>query len=252
VAYADRVLRLDPDSGDLDLEVIMPWPDEVSSVTRLAAAGTDLMIAADLASGGSRLYRYGSERLRAVCDHTDSLSALATLGNYVYGGDNQGRLLRLGTSAWDVQYETEQDLVLCLGLNGATLFAGTGSEGQIYSSVSGWGPNADMGWDEVRAAVSFNGWMYAGGSGAGGQYLWFEQAARSWAQAIELDDATAVNDLVVVAGANGQQLYAATTGDGSASALWRVEIADAGELVLPAEWFAEDAPMRQYGFGVIA
>jgi len=217
-------------------------------VSRLAAAGNDLAVAATLAAGGSRLYRLAGDRLRAICDHDHEITALQTLGNYLWVGNDNGDIL-IVQSGFMLQHATGEAAVRSLALNGNTIYAGTGDQGKIYRRVAGWAESVDLGWDVVRALASFNGWIYAGGSGTGGQYLWFE-SNDGWVQALELADVTAVHDLAVVQQGVTQQLFAATTQGGASCNLVRIEVAEDGDLVLPAEWFAVGY-CRQYGFQVL-
>jgi len=249
VATGDRVLALDPDTGELHMDLGIPWPDEVAAVSKLAAAGNDLAVAAALEGGGSRLYRLAGDKLTAAGDHAHEITALQAIGSYLWAGNDQGHILVVA-DGFLLQHATSEAAVVSFGANGNTIYAGTGDDGKIFRRVSGWAQSADMGWTAAKALASCNGWIYAGGDGTGGQYLWYEAAPGSWVQALELADVTAVNDLAVVQQGVTQQLFAATARDGNSSDLVRIEMAEDGELVLPAEWFAPGY-CRQYGFEVL-
>jgi len=246
VAHSDRVLLL-PEDGSLGMEILMPWPDVVTSVDRLAIAGGELVMAATLAAGGTRLYRYDGTRIAAVCDHDYQVTAIALCGAVLMVGNANGDVLQLSGTALQLAYATGEDSVRALGINGSTIYAGTGDSGLIYSKVVGWGQSADMGWTKVRALASYNGWQYAGGDGTGGQYLWYESAPSTWVQAMELTGATAVHDLLAVSTAGAEQLFAAVSG-AAAGATWRVEMATVDGIVAGREWI--DHPT--YEFGVLA
>jgi hypothetical protein len=248
VAHSDRILLL-PEDGSLGMEIGMPWPDVVSTVDRLAVVGDDLVIAATLAAGGSRLYRYGGDAPMAVCDHDYEITALRLCGAQLYAGNANGDIVQLAAAgnALQLAYASGQASVTALGINGSTIYAGTGDSGLICRKVVGWGQSADMGWTQVRALASYNGWQYAGGDGTGGQYLWYEATAGSWVQALELTGATAVNDLLAVSTAGAEQLFAAVSG-AAAGATWRVEMATVDGIIAGREWI--DHPT--YEFGVLA
>jgi hypothetical protein len=243
VAYADRLLVLDETTGDLAMEIVLPWPAEVSAISALAVSGIEVCVAAELVAGGSRLYRFAYPNPVAITDHDYPITALALLGNTIYAGNDQGHVLRLGATLLQV-FDTEQDAVTSLGVNGDTPYAGTATEGIIYKDVAGWQVCGDWGWVTVKTLEAFRGWLYAGGLGEGGQYLWYEAGINSWVQTIALEATQGVNDLMGVGDADTEQLWAATVGMEGVSRLYRIEIAGDGDVVC--------GPRRpDLGFGII-
>jgi len=232
VAYADRLLVLDPDTGDLDSEILLPWPDEVTAITALATDGTKVYVGATLAAGGSRLYEYTYGSHKALADHDHNLTALAYLGGVLYAGNDDGDILIYGNNAFTLAYATGEARVWCFTKNGSTIYAGTGTGGKVFKYVTGWGLAADFGWTVARALQPFDGYCYAGGVGTGGEYLYYEQTATGWAQTLDLGSVVGVNDLLTVIESDGhEQLFVATSGTGATCLLYRVEIAPASDFV---------------------
>ena len=230
VAQADRLLVLDEDSGELAFELALPAPDEVEAVTALAADGEELMVAATLTAGGSRVYRFSWERLTAVADHEHTITALAKLGATVWAGNDAGEVLTLGASALTLDHATGEAVVRRLAAHGALLVAGTGEAGKLLRKGSGWTQIGDFGWDAVRGLGQLDGWLWAGGTGTGGGYLWCERN-EGWVQSVALDGATGVYDLAAAEANGAQQLFvAAATATGAA--VYRVEIAAAGQFLM--------------------
>jgi hypothetical protein len=90
----------------------------------------------------------------------------------------------------------------------------------------------DFGWTTLQALATLGGYVYAGGSGIGGTYLWYEQQAANWVQTINLEACTAVQDLLSISDSSGlDQLFAATAGVAGVSRFYRVEIAPASAYV---------------------
>jgi len=232
VAAGAELVVLDQDAADEPFRLLLD-PD-VAAITALAVSGTTVVVAADVVGGGARLYNFTYPVKREVASHDESITALAVIGTTVWVGDAQGRLYTLG-SGLTLAYDTQEAMVSRIASQGSLVWAGTGDTGKAFRKVGSWGLGGDFGWTRVAGLAEFQGWLWAGGVGTGGQYLWY-QGTSAWIQTLELADATAVNDLLNVTVDDAEQLFAAATGDGVSSWLYRVEVAAAGRLQMGAEF----------------
>jgi len=231
VASAEYIYVYDENSGDLT-QRLQFWPDVIASVDALATDGTVLYIAATLDAGGSRLYRYTFDAPKALCDHDETVNFLEWAGGALYGGNTSGDLLVLSNDAWTVAHATGQDGLYALAENGATLYCGTGDAGQVFAKLSSWGPNWTSGFTAVSGLAEFRGFMYAGGTGTGAQYLWYEATPGGWVQSLDTDDdVTAIADLLTVADDDGhEQLFVAAIAAAECR-LYRIELAPSSSMV---------------------
>lgn len=248
IAYGDLLVLLDPQTGAVDVELRLPAPDALASVDRLALdADGDLIIAATLAAGGSRLYRYDWRRAVPIADHADAITCLALLGAALYAGDAAGNVLEIADSSITTAYATGQAAVRSLALNGTTVYAGTGTAGRVYPVVGGAATAAETGWDVAAALATYRASVWAGGTGTGASYLRYERGAGDWPQEVALTGASAVRDLAVYTDTGGaEQLLAAVTRAGTTAAIMRVELG-AGDLVCGPDWIENP----EYAFEVL-
>jgi len=232
VAYADKVLVIDEDDGELAYELLLPWPDEVSAVTALAVSDGTLYVASTLAAGGSRLYSFADDTAEVASDLAGAnITALADLDGTVYAGTDAGNVYTLSSSGLSLAYATGATLIARFGINVAALYAGTGNLGKLFSKVASWTEAEDFGWTAVYGLSVLNDRVYAGGTGSGGSYLW-QEGDSGWIQAVLLAGVTAVNDLGTYEDQGAQQLFAATTAGGATCELCRIEVAEeAGRVV---------------------
>jgi hypothetical protein len=235
VNSGDKLEVIDQETGELAFQLLLPSPDEVTTVDALATDGTTVYIAATLAAGGSRLYGFTYADPEELCDHAETITALASLDGTLYVGNDQGHVLTYGSGALTLAYETGEASVVRLALVGSTVYAGTSTGGVIFRKVAGWGEGFDSGWTAAKGLGTLDGYAYAGGTGTGGAYLWYEQAADTWAQTQLLTNATAVNDLLTVTYNGAEQLFAACLGDGATGYVYRLELAPASDLVCDTE-----------------
>ena len=230
VAHGAKVLVVDEDTGELTDDLDLDFQTGKAAITALATDGTALYAAATLTAGGSRIYRYTAGATTAVASHTQAITTMAWLSGALWVGNDAGQVLTLGASGLTLAYETGQASVSRLGSNASTLYAGTGDAGQICARVGAWGLNWDSGFTAVRGLGSYNGWVWAAGTGEGARYIWYERAPKVWAQGIDTDSqVTAINDLLSWKDAsNGhEQLFVAATRSGGTCRLYRVELAPA-------------------------
>ena len=224
VAYADRVLVLDEDDSDLGFELLLPWTDGITAITALATDGSTVWIAADLDAGGSAVYEYTYPSATLAASHTHSITAMQYMLSGLYVGNDNGDVLQLGSGALSLLYATAETSVTRFGVNSQTLYAGTGNDGKVFYRPASWGASWDAGWTVVGGIAVFDGYAYAGGTGIGGTYLWHEAVAGAWAQTVNLDNCTQVNDLLSAVNSTGhEQLFVATTGIAGTTRLYRIE-----------------------------
>jgi hypothetical protein len=226
VAWGEMIEAIDTDTGELDAGLLIPRPDVVTAITALAVAGDDLAIAATLAAGGSKLYRYAERSLRGSAVHEDNITALAAIGQGLMAGTDGGDVLLLSGTAWALQHATGEAVIRRLAAHGTVIYAGSGDSGKLYRKLTAWALDQNFGWDELRGLAVMDGWLWAGGIGTGGQYLW-RQGNGGWVQSLGLEDAVGVNDLVTAEANGAEQLFAAVQ-TATGAAIHRVEIAEAG------------------------
>jgi hypothetical protein len=237
VADGEWLQVVDQDTGDLGAAVRID-DAELETITALATDGSRLFVAADLTGGGSRVYAWTWPRTTVLCSQEHSITALAWIGGQLYGGNDAGEVLRIGTSA-SLEYSTGEAVIRRIVARDAQVLAGTGEDGKLFARDTNWRLAQDFGWDQVKGLATANGWLWAGGNGTGGQYLWYEGNA-GWIETLALD-AVGINDLLTVNG----QLFAATTGSDGASKLFRVEIADAGKWQMGEKFPDVDCPVLE-------
>jgi hypothetical protein len=233
VAAGAELVVLDLDAADETMTVGLE--SDVTAITALAAAvdGT-VIVAADVSGGGSRIYSLTWPSKRAQTTHTESITALAVIGQMVFVGDAAGGIYLLDDGP-QLQYATGEAAVRRIFASGVVLFAGTGDSGNIFQCPVTWALSADMGWTAARALGTLNGWLFAGGTGTGGSYLW-RQNNDGWAQTLELEGATGVNDLLGISVGGREQLFVATVGAAGECVLVRVEITPATRLQMANEF----------------
>jgi len=199
----------------------------LASVDALATDGTSLYIAATLDATGSRLYKYTFAAPEAVCDHAETITTMAWMQDMLWVGNANGDILTLGTNSLSVAYATGEASVTRFGLNGSVPYAGTGGAGKVFAKVGAWGQRWDSGFTAVTGLASFNGYAWAGGSGTGARYLWYEKTSDNWVQSLDTDSSvTAIGDMMMVEDTNAkQQLLAAATRSGGTCRLYRYELA---------------------------
>lgn len=224
VAAGSRVLVLDEDTGDLTLDIALPWPTQASAITALYASGDTLLIGADLTGGGSALYRFSWAAPQLVATHTETITAIAATGGIIYCGDDAGNILTVSGDALAVTYATGQASVTRLVARDGIVLAGTGDEGRLYMLLgTTWREIGDFGWTTVKGLATWNGSLHAGGVGTGGNYLYRDGDA-GWLQTLGLENATAINDMLVTVAGASEQLFIATSDGAAAAYLYRVEL----------------------------
>lgn len=232
VAAGEDLIVLDVDNADRTMAVKLGA--DVAVITALATVGGQTVIAALLEDGSSRIYLYTYPSLRALCTHSEEITALAVIGGVPYAGDAAGIIYAITTELVP-QFVSGEAVVSRLAENGGLVYAGLGNSGKVVSDVDAWEIAADLPWLQTRGLGTLNGWMWAGGYGTGGQCLW-QEGNDGWAQALQLDQVTAVNDLLGVAADGRNQLFVATENGGTTSRLYRVEITPAGKLQMSGDF----------------
>jgi hypothetical protein len=229
VAAGARVLVFDEDTGELTLDLGLPWPAEVDAITALCADGDTLYLGADLTAGGSALYSFTWATPKLLASHTETITAIAVAGSTVYCGDAAGNVLGVSGTALAVLYATGEATVARLAVTAdGQVLVGTGTSGKLFRSLgSVWQELGDFGWDTVQGVAVWNGYLHAGGVGTGGNYLYMD-GLDGWLQTFGLADATAINDLLTVQAVGSEQLFAATSNGGATAFLYRLELAQGG------------------------
>ena len=227
VAHGARVLVIDKDTGELTDDLDVDALTSKTAIPALATDGSTLFVAATVAAGGSRIYRWTPTATTLLASHTDLIATMRVIGGRLYAGTDQGDVLQVNAGTSTAVLSTTEAAVTRLGSNGATVYAGVGTGGKLYRSTGGWGLHWDSGYTAILGLTSFNGYTWVGGSGTGARYLWYERQAGSWAQGVDTDEqVTAIADLLTLTGDNGhEQLFAAATRSGGVCKLYRVEIA---------------------------
>lgn len=218
-------------TGHLDFTVT---PGQgITAINQLVAHDTDLYLVCAMATGGA-LFNFTYPDFSAIATWTSALERVlvnTANGNEVLAGDSAGKIVALSSGRLSVAYDTGQSGgVTAFGLNGATLYAGTGTSGLVFKRVGGaWAQAADLDWASVAAIVPFRGWTYLAGPSA---QLWRESADLSWNLSVAVPGSTAVN--AMLATSKPPALWLATS-NASNARLVRLEFGAAGDLVCGAQ-----------------
>ena len=216
VALDDRVVAYDLDAGEAVLDIGLPGVTAVRAIEPRGTTGA--WIAGDI-SGGGRLFSFSYPTTEALGDVEQILSleayetavAIGCAGGKVYASSG-------GTPA--LAYASGEANVLSMHYLSGQMLAGTSTDGVIYRAQPAWAQDADLLYGAVNALGQYQGKAYAGGDDA---ELWRRDAADTWAQDRELDEATAINALLEYTDASGAvSLLIGTTG--TDARLYRLEL----------------------------
>jgi hypothetical protein len=245
VASGAIVRVLDQDAGDESYD--LAFGADVLSVDRVLWTGTSLLVAASVA-GGARIIEWSYARQRTLCTHDTAITALALLGDTLYGGDAAGQVLTISSAGVvTVAYATGEASVTRLEIAGSVHLAGTGTAGKLFSDpASTWGQAADFTMSAVAGLAVSDGWLYAAGAGSG--ILW-RDGATGWEQSLSLSGVTGVGDTIQIDRGDHEALMIGGVGAAGVR-LGRVSLAPAGRYQVPRDW-VDGVTQRRIGFRIL-
>lgn len=234
-----RLVILDEDTGDLTFRGTLGFPDEFADLSAVATDGTTVYLAGELGDGTYRLIEFSFGAPRVIATPTERVTLLRWAAGKLYGGTASGKVMRLDGTTWTQAAATGAASVEEVAALADVVLAGTGSDGHLWSTTSGsWALEQDFGFTSVRGLAAFRGFAYAGGTGSGGNMIWYRNDDLVWVQTVELEAAAVagVNALMAVTPSAGvEYLFALTAGTGGElgynGRLYRIEVAPDAEIV---------------------